>query len=375
MWGQSISMWGEANSSFMAGFEIYDNALLVASSPHYLTNNSVTNIDSFLLINSDTVFYTLSIDSAFNQNQRPHMRLRVKNENTALNVVLVSSAADSEVNYWNVTELDNGAGNWGQNFEKFNNQGLEGDHEYGIGNPASTKNIITVGAHLSELRRSNGSIITGSLASFSSRGPTLDGRVKPDLTAPGVNVISSISSFTNASYLPEANTNFNGRNYEFAAFSGTSMASPVVAGLVALLLEANPTLSAQDVKDILIATAREDDKTGTLPSGGNAEWGAGKATATRAIEMALNYLSVQASSGNQHISVYPNPTTNRLFINGQDIKIQTVEIYNINGVLEKTIEGLSNGQLIISAEDLKPGIHMLKINTANAIFRSRFIKN
>jgi subtilisin family serine protease len=86
--------------------------------------------------------------------------------------------------------------------------------------------------------------------------------MKPDIAAPGVNVASSISSFTDASYSTTETITFNGVEYDFAKFSGTSMSSPCVAGIVALLLDANPGLTPFEIKQILQATAREDDETG-----------------------------------------------------------------------------------------------------------------
>ena len=86
----------------------------------------------------------------------------------------------------------------------------------------------------------------GALGSFSSRGPvTVDGsgRTKPDIVAPGVNVLSA----------------FPQGSYEYA--DGTSMAGPHVAGVVALVWSANPSLIGRvaETEQILIETARPYD--------------------------------------------------------------------------------------------------------------------
>jgi len=78
-----------------------------------------------------------------------------------------------------------------------------------VGLTASSKNIITVGATDS----------ARNVVSFSSRGPTLDGRVKPEITAKGFNTLSTVP------------------NNQYAKESGTSMASPVVTGVAALLTQ------------------------------------------------------------------------------------------------------------------------------------------
>lgn len=90
--------------------------------------------------------------------------------------------------------------------------------------------------------------VEDELAAFSSRGPSrLNYDVKPEVVAPGVSILSTVPSYINSE---------NG-DYEVAyqRMSGTSMASPYVAGVVALLLEDNPSLTPGDVKSILMNTA------------------------------------------------------------------------------------------------------------------------
>ncbi|MCI4459225.1 MAG: S8 family serine peptidase, partial [Thermocrinis sp.] len=89
------------------------------------------------------------------------------------------------------------------------------------------------------------------------RGPTRDGRLKPEVVAPGYYVLG-----------PEAGTS------DYIQMAGTSMASPVVAGLVALILEANPNLDVNEVRGILSSQALSDGFTGSLP---NNIYGYGKA--------------------------------------------------------------------------------------------------
>jgi serine protease AprX len=78
-----------------------------------------------------------------------------------------------------------------------------------------------------------------SLAAFSSRGPTQDNRMKPEIAAPGVNITA-----------PKANS-----GNQYVAYSGTSMATPFVSGTVALMLSANPNLTVAQVRDLLRTTA------------------------------------------------------------------------------------------------------------------------
>lgn len=100
----------------------------------------------------------------------------------------------------------------------------------------------------------------GALSSFSSKGITPDGRVKPEVTAPGCLTISALSSNDNGTQMLAYAYEYNDKTYKYGYMQGTSMATPVVTGVVALMLQANPNLTPQQAKEILVSTARENIK-------------------------------------------------------------------------------------------------------------------
>lgn len=104
-----------------------------------------------------------------------------------------------------------------------------------IGSPGCARFVITVGAIDDH----------DNLAWFSSRGPSVDGRIKPDIVFPGVQVIAPAASGVEFGYTSE-----NG----YTTSDGTSMAAPHAAGIAALMLQANPQLSAAQVKTRLVAS-------------------------------------------------------------------------------------------------------------------------
>jgi subtilisin family serine protease len=371
MWGQSISMWGESGKEFRSGIEVYSGATMLVKSPVYETATASSYLDSMLITGNDTIFFNLATDAAHPQNQRPHMRLRVKNTNTNLRVILKSYANSGTVHYYNVTELSNGAGNWGMPFTAFGSGSVSGDAFYGIGEPACAKKVITVAAHSSEIRIPNGTVINGGLASFSSEGPSTDERNKPEVSAPGVNVASSISSFTTRSYTTFTSTTFNGRTYDFSKFSGTSMSSPATTGVVALMLEANPNLTPSQVKDILKSTARQDDKTGNIPTTGSPEWGWGKVTANEAVKEALRILSVNDLPIFKEVLVYPSITSDILNIMGGNGEITySFKVFTMNGQLAQSGTTTS----VVDVNLLKSGMYVLYLESSTDFGTMKFIK-
>jgi subtilisin family serine protease len=334
MWGQSITMWGEQGIPFSAGISVYNSSnTLLVSSPLYSTDLN-SYLDSILISGNDTIFFNVAAESANPINNRANMRLRVKNTNTALKVVLNSAAASGTVHYWNVTELTTGVGNWGMPFVSFGANGVPGDSQYSIGEPTCSPDVISVGAYTSGFFTPSGNPAGGTIASFTSTGPLYTEVMKPDISAPGVSVASSISSFTDASYTAVASVNFNGTDYDFGRFSGTSMASPCVAGIVALILDANPTLSPSQIKDILKTTARQDSHTGVITAPGHPRWGMGKVNAYQAILLALNTMSVEELQQENWILAFPNPATDVVeLLIPENAHLTTVVVTGMDGKL------------------------------------------
>ena len=132
--------------------------------------------------------------------------------------------------------------------------GNGGDLPMSVGAPGASAKAITVGAG------SDWSAPTGapnhddgvSLAYFSSRGPTLDGRIKPDVIGPGTTITAAEYETTGG----------------YATYSGTSMATPYAAGAAALAIDAG--MSPTDVKQAMRQTAQDRGPTGADP-----DWGAG----------------------------------------------------------------------------------------------------
>ncbi|MHB1293989.1 MAG: S8 family peptidase [Anaerolineae bacterium] len=135
--------------------------------------------------------------------------------------------------------------------------GNDGPSPYTVGSPGCARSVITIGA-ASDLDR---------VASFSSRGPTSDGRRKPDVVFPGVDIVAA-----------RANGTAMGTIYDayYVAASGTSMATPHAAGVAALLKQAQPSLTPEEVKNRFVAAAVD------LSTDVNAQ-GAGRVDAYRAL--------------------------------------------------------------------------------------------
>jgi subtilisin family serine protease len=371
MWGQSIHAWGEVGHAFSNGIVVKNssNATLVES-PFYSTNVTNTYIDTFLVTGTDTIFYNIAADSAHPLNQKPQMRLRLKCTNTALKILLKSTAIDGTVHYWNVTELTTDVGNWGMPFSYAGTGTTPGDADHGISEPSCSDDVISVAAYAPSYLTPGGSSVGGGLASFSSHGPRYDGVMKPDIAAPGVAICSAISSFTDANYTTVSSLTFNNKTYDYAKFSGTSMSGPVVAGVCALILEANPWLSAAQVKQLIKETARTDNFTGVIPALGSPLWGMGKLNAYAAVLEALALVEVPENSVENAWNVYPNPVIETLHFTLVDELPKECTVVDAQG---KCIV-LPIQDEHVSVKHLKSGQYSLQISMNGRIQSASFIK-
>lgn len=371
MWGQSIHAWGEPGKEFSIGFEVLNNAnAFLADIPFMHTNNQNNYLDSILVVGSDTLYFNIAVDSSNIFNQRPGARMRVKNRNSNLKVVLKVKSIDGSIHFWNVTELTNDVGNWGMPFSYAGTGTTSGDNTYGISEPSCSEDVISVAAYATQYQVSSGAWVGGARASFSSIGPRFDGQMKPDISAPGVAIISSMSSYTDVNFTSMANVDFNGRTYHFAKLSGTSMAAPMVSGIVALMLEANPYLTANQVKEIIQTTAREDNFTGVLSDTGNVMWGRGKINAHLAVKKALETIGIEEIDIKNGVFIYPNPSTSNIHISSSFTLPKVVTILDVSGKsFPLTPE---NNQLNVAA--LTPGKYILRFISDGKVFQEAFIK-
>ena len=363
--GQSITVWGEAGKEFGIGFEVLDGVNQMRGSTNMYF--APTSIVETLVIDSDTFHFDLTLETAHPLNGRPHARLRIDYPPSGNKIVLKSTAESGSVHYWNVLETTTGVGNTGWDFTSLGAGYTAGDRKYGIGEPACTKSAISVGSHQAGIWNNN-EFIPFNLSGFSSQGPTLDERRKPDLTAPGSGVISSISSYTDGGYTPVSLVEFNDREYGFIGFSGTSMASPMVAGIAALMLEANPDMTTEMVKDVLMETTRQDQYTGNVADTGSNLWGYGKVHAFQAIKRSLELLDIdELPTEPSQTLIYPNPATDIVRFRKE---VDEVWIYNLEGKRIKPKIEVPNE---LSVSDLASGAYLLVIKTKERNYIERLI--
>lgn len=371
-WGQSITMWGEPNQTFWSRVQVFNSVnTLMAESAIYNTWSMPVYFDSLLVVGSDTVFFNLTTDASFPTNNRPHMRLRVRNNSNSLKVILNSGADSGTVHYWNVIELLTGVGNWGLPFTSFGTSVVSGDSEYSIAEPTCAASCISVAAYSARYLSQFGNPTGGGIASFTSTGPLLNETHKPDVAAPGVNVCSSISSFTDASYNAIDEVMFNGTQYDFARFSGTSMSSPCVAGMAALLLDANPFLTPAQVKAILMTTARTDEFTGPINAPGDVRWGMGKVDAYAAVQLALQTEGLHTSVVESNkLSIYPNPASSEIFIRVPS-KEQPAFVVLTSMSGQQITMPLAMGRVDVSS--LASGAYVLRVQTEEGIAQAKLV--
>ena len=160
---------------------------------------------------------------------------------------------------------------------------IGGDPNRTIDEPGNADAVITVGAYTTKttwpsqngMQDYGAQYTIGTLASFSSRGPTRDGRTKPDLAAPGAWICAALS--VDAGW----QSSFVHPDGAHIVELGTSMAAPHVAGAIGLMLSVDPDLTAAEIRSFLRGTAVQDAHTGGVP---NPLWGWGKLDIAAAVQ-------------------------------------------------------------------------------------------
>ncbi len=248
---------------------------------------------------------------------------------------------------------------------------------YLVATPATATRVLAVGAYTTRLQwldvndSSEGYVNRerlGDLTWFSSPGPRRDGVLKPDLTAPGQGVASALSGSAPA---PAGRITRDGRHW---ILEGTSMAAPFVTGAVALLLERDPRLTPETVRNLLVSAARVDSFVRHPYDGGadlspNASWGYGKLS----VPAALNALG--AGPGNA-INISENPVRGGSVVFHYPGTARRVGIYTFTGFLVREFTAPPPGRLQwdLTAADGRPvidGVYLVVVDLGGSILRHR----
>ena len=214
-----------------------------------------------------------------------------------------------------------------------------------------------------------GQYTPGYISSFSSYGTLIDGRNLPHICAPGATTISSTNTYyidsnkVPMSALQGQRTEDKRKNYWHQQV-GTSMATPAVAGAIALWLEADPTLTIDEVKDIAMSTAVKDSY---VAAGDPVQWGAGKFDAYAGLKEVLRRAEEDGVEGitsdnDSRLMITPaGHNAFEVFIGGANEIDAT--IYNIAGqpVLSQSCQG---DEAIIDASSLNAGVYIISINNS-----------
>lgn len=214
--------------------------------------------------------------------------------------------------------------------------------------------------------------VIGDIGHYTSYGTLSDGRTLPHVCAPGSAVISAMSTpyvenyFKGfEQYIPmnfQAKATVNGRTYYWKQETGTSMSTPLVAGSIALWLEADPTLSLDDVRDIISRTAVRDEY---VENGIAAQWGAGKFDALAGLKEVIR----RASGGIEGVNA--DSRNDRLILTGLgdgkynvfvgDADTLSIDVYNIAGagVHHSQADGC---EATVDLAHLAHGIYVISVN-------------
>lgn len=390
-----IDIWGDVGKDFSVAIHVFNTNTNTdeAYTPSYINTalgTSVTTTQNYNLYDADIFLPDLcTISAAYekinSQNNKPHVQLYIDNSNQDDNykyILLEITSNNAVVNSW--------CNSCSFNSLTYASPVQNGDSNMTIAEVGGTGNsIISVGAYTSKNSYTafNGSTPTidfpgtlGNIGSFSSKGPTADGRIKPDVTAPGNVIVSSVNHFDTTNNYNSTNPdtvsglNDGTTNWWFATMQGTSMAAPVVTGIIALWLQAYPNLTINDIKTILQNTSITDSFTGTGLAIPNNTWGSGKINALSGMQLIELVLNVDSFNSSNNFVIYPNPTSSKIFATSKEY-YDNVEVYNTLGqkvYVQALGSILSNQEIDLS--DLSKGTYILKFSNTEASKSIKVIK-
>jgi subtilisin family serine protease len=150
----------------------------------------------------------------------------------------------------------------------------------------------------------------------------------------------------------------DGTNWSYSYRTGTSVAAPVITGIVALMLQADPSLTPEMTKEILMDNSRMDEFTGTTP---NNLWGYGKVDAYNAMKSLEQVTNVINTENSLDIDIYPNPNHGHFWIKTKGEKLGSITILDASGrrLYQERIETHSK-QINLNSLSLTTGVYFIE---------------
>lgn len=321
-------LWGEVGNTFSAAVGLMNaQGEIVASTPLRSTAAEGITEDEAAWQGNEIMVQTTATP-AYYTNNKPNLMmvitLNIANSTSFPVLILYSTSGNVHVQF-NAFEFNANNPHTTQNLPNL----TTGDDNYAdIGTPSTSLYTLGVGGYVNKIKALNifgDSVVVftgysgnatwteGDHIFYSVKGPTLDDRTKPELVAPvdGIYAIAEAVQFNDLEMLADSMV-YQGTSYYFSiAWGGTSSAAPVVSGVAALVLDANPNLTSLQVRDILLESAIVDNFVTSHGAVPNNTMGYGKVNAYKAVQLALLSVSdntINSSINNAaRVSVYPNP--------------------------------------------------------------------
>lgn len=385
--------WGEPGKDFGVSVCLKSATKEYSADYYYASSNISRNIE-LKGPNGDRIFIRFyTKDDEFNSKPRVYAEVTSYQQMYSATFIKVKSK-NGKLHIWNCGV----GGSISGDFFYYPEQGcMGGNDDYLVSElGGNCEDIIAVGAYTTKNRFTNYDGRTysipfytqvGEFASFSSNGPTVDERVKPDICAPGNVVVSAINSEDDTynyagapgwPYLIDRYYHSSGPYFSYASMQGTSMSAPVVSGVVALMLQANPYLDQKQALQIIKSTATNDNFTGNVKISGSYDWGFGKINPVEAVEAAAQMYSPDSLSSN--IKIYPVPCGNELTIEFNDIYFgyyvaELFDLYGRSALVEKKQINGAVDYMKLNLSGLSKGCYFLELKNINSTKYYKIIKD
>jgi hypothetical protein len=375
--------WSELNSDLQFQIVLIDSQDNVLIETPYWDFSKDTLISSKLVNDMDTFDILLSGTRAYPYNGKSNFLMMLE-ANSNKRFIKIKFKGKGEVHGWNSGRTyEWTAGTFRSYIRKYKpSHWVNGDAiSTLIENGGTSKAILSVGSYNNRVNwlnfegkfKSDSAVDEGQISGFSSWGPALDGRLNPDIAAPGQFIANAYHKDAVPGWLSPYvvhKDQWNNDDVYWVLLSGTSMASPHAAGIVALMLQASEgQLSASDMYEIIRSTSQKDAYTGNQD---NFQYGTGKIDAYKAVIASVNAMRNADLEIERPILIVQE---NRLCLIGLEASGSEInfQIYDASGRVvtkERTREGY------IPIDSIPTGVYFVRYSlNGNAYSQTVFLDN